>query len=304
MTSNTWGRWFLYAGAALLLAGCSSPPPAAYEPVPEESEIIPPDIDRIASDKLPRVMVIIDEKSLGTIPTAEVEAMASRILLDWQVKVVDQDMVRANIGKSQELLKMAGDERGAASLGQQFGADLVIMGEAVSKPSARRIADSNLRSYQAVVTLRAVRSDNSVTIASVSKDASIIGVDDAAGSSKALKAAGKQALGELIPTAIRAWAKKAGEGQAPIADNVVMTIGGVDQLWKVKAIREQLQKTAGMKNLAQRSYTAGVVIFEFETDSPVEQLAEEIVMKPPEGLKFQALDVSSGKIGLKAMDAK
>ena len=40
----------------------------------------------------------------------------------------------------QQLLKMAGDPRGAAALGLQFGADVVIMGEVVAKPSARRIA--------------------------------------------------------------------------------------------------------------------------------------------------------------------
>ena len=149
-------------------------------------------------------MILVDEKSLGTIPTAEVEAIAIQMLLNSNAQIVDQDMVRANLSKGQQILAMSGDNRGAAALGLQFGADLTIVGEVVAKPSARRIGDSNLRSYQAVATLRAVRTDNSATIASSSEDASVIGLDDVGGSSKALKAAGGKSLAILIP-AICNW---------------------------------------------------------------------------------------------------
>ena len=54
-------------------------------------------------------------------------------------------MVRSTLARGQQLLQMAGDDRGAAALGLQFGAEVVLVGEAVSKPAATRIADSNLR---------------------------------------------------------------------------------------------------------------------------------------------------------------
>lgn len=249
----------------------------------------------------PRVMILVDEKSLGTIPTAELEAMAIQRLLDANALIVDQDMVRANISKGQQLLKMAGDNRGAATLGMQFGADMIIVGEVVAKPSARRIADSNLRTYQAVATLRAVRTDNSATVASSSEDASVIGLDDVAGSSKAIKAAGAKSLDALIPAMLDSWAK-AGRSSPVRVNHVTLTVGGVDQMWKLKAIREKLMsmENAAM-NVVQRSYTTGVAVFELDAIVPIEELTEAIVLNPPADIKFQVLEIAAGNIGLKAV---
>lgn len=251
----------------------------------------------------PKVMLLVDEKSLGTIATSEIEAMAIQMLIDEGVPVVDQDMVRANIKKDQKLLKMAGDTRGAAALGLQYGADVIIIGEAVAKPSARRIAESNLRTYQAVATLRAVRTDNSETIASASETASKVGLEDVAGSSQALKAAGEMTLGALIPKMLKAWE---GGGAAAKRGLVInLTVGGVDKAWKLKEIREKLR---GMDdvivNVLQKSYTAGVAIFEIESVIPAEELAEKMLLNSPSGLKFQALDVGRAKIDLRAVEAK
>ena len=109
-------------------------------------------------------MLLIDEKSLGTIATAEIEAMAVQMLIDNNFEVVDQEMVRrepqegpaaAEVGRRQPRRGRAGPPVSARRSSSS--------GEAVAKPSARRIAESNLRTYQAVVTLRAIRTDNSET---------------------------------------------------------------------------------------------------------------------------------------------
>ncbi len=259
-----------------------------------------------ATSRLPRVLMMVDEKSLGSIPTAEVEALAAKLLLQQNIPVVDQDMVKANIAKSQQLLKMAGDPRGAAALGMQFGADVVIMGEAVAKPSARRIADSNLRTYQAVTTLRAVRTDNAATLASASEDVSVVALDDIGGSAKALRAAGQKSFESLIPAMIEAWEKSGGVGGSELAlTRISLTIGGVDQIWKLKALREMLHGLGTKaQNIVQRNYTAGMVMFDLESTLAAEEFSETLVLKPPQGLKLQVLNVSAGKVDLRAVAAQ
>lgn len=252
----------------------------------------------------PKVMILIDEKSLGTVPTAETESLATRLLIERQVNVVDQDMVRANLQKTQQSLKAAGDNRGAAALGQQFGADIVLVGEAVAKPSARRIADSNLRSYQAVVTLRAVRTDNSATLASVSEGVSVVGLEDVAGSIKALRAASSKSLEQLIPGMLEGWQKAqvSPSGQSTVVKTVMieLTVGGIDQIWKLRALRDRLRGMTGkVRAVTQKQYAAGVALFELESLLPAEELAEELVLNAPEGLKLQVLEVAAGKINLK-----
>ena len=256
-----------------------------------------------AASPKPKVMLLVDEKSLGTIATSEIEALAIGLLIEEGVPVVDQDMVRANIKKDQKLLKMAGDARGAAALGLQYGADVIVIGEAVAKPSARRIAESNLRTYEAVVTLRAVRTDNSETIASVSETASKVGLEDVSGSSQALKAAGQQALTVLIPKMIEAW-EGSGGAASQRGQVINMTIGGVDKAWKLKEIREKLRSMDDViVSVLQKSYTAGVAIFEVESVIPSEELSERMLLDAPAGLKYQVLEVSRGKMELRVVEA-
>ena len=289
----------------LLLAGCATPPPPASAPARARSAPVPAAAAQaIAPTFLPRVMVIVDEKSLGTIATAEVEAMAIKKLTAMDVPVVDQDMVRANIARSQQMLTMAGDNRGAAALGTQFGADIVIIGEAVAKPSARRISETNLRSYQAVATLRAVRTDNSATLAAASEDVTLVGLEDVSGSAKALRAAGEKALAAILPEMLSKWTpgNVAGDAANDFPHRVEMVVSGVDQMWKLKAVRDSLRgRLKELRNVAQRSYAAGVAEFSMESALPPEELAEALVLTPPDGLKIQVLDVGGGRIQARAV---
>ncbi len=299
------GKQCLGALLAGLLAGCAAPSSTADVSEADDGGGVVRVKLRPAA-RLPRVLLMVDEKSLGSIPTAEVEALGAKLLLQQNVPVVDQDMVKANIAKGQQLLKMAGDARGAAALGLQFGADVVIMGEVVAKPSARRIAESNLRTYQAVATLRAVRTDNAATLATASEDASIVALDDIGGSAKALRAAGQKSFETLLPGMIEAWEKGGGVGGGEAAlTHVVITIGGLDQIWKLKALREQLHGL-GLKaqNVVQRNYTAGMAIFELDSTLAAEEFSEMLVLKPPQGLKLQVLNVSAGKVDLRAVAAQ
>lgn len=252
---------------------------------------------------LPRVMIMIDEQSLGTIATAEVESMALRKLLALNVPVVDQDMVRANVARSQQMLQAAGDNRGAAALGAQFGADVVIVGEAVAKPSARRIGDTNLRSYQAVATLRAIRTDTAATLAAASEDSTQVGLEDVSGSAKVLRAAGEAALDKLLPALFAQWTPGTAAGGGAYAHRVDITVGGVDQLWKLKALRESLRaRDRDLQNVVQRAYTSGMAEFSVDSRLPAEELAEQLVLAPPEGLRIQVLDIGAGRIQIRAVE--
>lgn len=295
-----------------ILLGCGSPQRQRAPAAQPYRNVTTPDTSAATSRRvesinlpavLPRVMLMIDEQSLGTIATAEAEAAAIRRLMELNVPVVDQDMVHANLARSQQMMQMAGDNRGAAALGTQFGADVVIVGEAVAKPSARRISDTNLRSYQAVVTLRAVRTDNGSTLAAASEDSTQVGLEDVSGSANVLRAAADAALDTLLPTLFARWTPaSSGEGGG-FEHRVDLIVGGVDQLWKLRAIRETLRgRTEELRNVIQRSYTAGVAEFSVESRIPSEELAEALVMSPPEDMRLQVLDIGAGRIQVRAVD--
>lgn len=296
------GAWVLFM--VLWIIGCTaSPPPPAPRAAPAPRPEPTPQAQLVLPAILPRVMIMVDEQSLGTIATSEVEALASRRLVELGVPVLDQDMVRANLARSQQMLEMAGDARGAAALGTQFGADVVLIGEAVAKPSARRIADTNLRSYQAVVTLRAIRADNAATLAAASEDSTEVGLEDVSGSAAVLRKAAGAALDQLLPAMLNGWEPGSSGGTAVAVHRVEMTIGGVDQIWKLRAIRESLRsRPSEMQNIVQRNYSAGMAEFSLESSLPAEELAEELVLSPPDGLQLQVLDIGAGRIQLRVVE--
>ena len=250
----------------------------------------------------PKVMVVIDEKALGTISTSEIETMAVRMLGDNRVETVDQSMVRSNLERIQQAFRGAGDNRAAAVMGREFGADVMLIGEAVSKPNAAKIADSNLRSYMASVSLRAVRVDNSVNIASASETSTAIAIDDVTGSSKALKAAGEKALKAIIPSLIARWDANNGGGGRRVG--IEITVGGMDQIWKLKETRERLK---GMKkeiaSVVQKSYAQGMAVFRVESFIPAEELAEALVISPPTDLKVQVVEIKPQAIDIRVVEA-
>jgi len=254
-----------------------------------------------ANAAMPKVMVMVDEKNLGTISTSEVEALAIRELGAKGIETVDQNMVQNNLERIQKAFRGAGDNRAAAAMGREFGAELVLLGEAVSKPNAAKIADSNLRSYMASVSFKAIRIDNSVNIASASETATVIAIDDVTGGSKALRAAGGRALKAIIPQIVSKWEAPNAPGAGNAAGGTVeVTVGGMDQIWKLKETRTRLKAMKGqISSVSQKSYAQGVAVFKVEALVPAEELAEELVMHPPDDLRVQVVEIRPGALNLR-----
>ena len=254
---------------------------------------------------LPKMLVMVDEKALGSISTSEIETMAVKMLGEKGIETVDQNMVQSNLERIQKAFRGTGDNRAAAAMGREFGADAILIGEAVAKPNASKIGDSNLRSYMASVSFRAVRIDNSVNVASVSETATVIAMDDVNGSSKALRAAGEKALRKIIPELVEKWENPNAKGTAyERRSTITVTVGGMDQIWKLKEMRVRLK---GMKkeveSVAQKSYAQGVAIFSVSSFVPAEELAEALVMNPPEDLKVQVVEIREATLNLRVVEA-
>ena len=258
-----------------------------------------------ATAALPKMLVMVDEKALGSISTSEIETMAVKMLGEKGIETVDQNMVQSNLERIQKAFRGTGDNRAAAAMGREFGADAILIGEAVAKPNAGKIGDSNLRSYMASVSFRAVRIDNSVNVASVSETATVIAMDDVNGSSRALRAAGEKALRKIVPELVEKWENPNAKGTAyEQRATITVTVGGMDQIWKLKEMRVRLKgMTKEVESVAQKSYVQGVAIFSVKSFIPAEELAEALVMNPPEDLKVQVVEIREATLNLRVVEA-
>ncbi len=176
------------------LAGCATPPVAPVHPA-----AIPP----------PRVMTMIVEKGAGTVTSAAgIDSMALPLLMQHNVPTVDPNMVQSNLKKIQASLSQSGDEQGAIEVGLQYGADVILTGQAEAQCIANQIAGSNLKTYQGTVNLRAICTDDARVLAMASATANAIALEDGGGTVKSLQAASRKALEELVPAMLLAWDRK------------------------------------------------------------------------------------------------
>jgi hypothetical protein len=247
----------------------------------------------------PRIMVMVDEKNLGAYTTAESEKVIAQHLLAQGVSVVDAEMVRTSIDRDKVLQGMTSGPRAAASLGLQFGAEVIIVGKAVAKGSAEQIQDSTLRSYQAQVSLRAVRTDTAAVLGFVSGSGAKVHVDDVVGGSEAIRAATEPLIVALLPKILSAWSGTAvGANQ-----KIQLVIGNVSQIWQVSAIKNLLRKDIRhVEEVVQRNFVSGTAVFEVTCGSDAQALAEALTMAKPAYFRLKVVGVSSGKLDMKLVD--
>ena len=194
MDVNLLRQWV--AGGLLAFAlGCATPPPAPVEETPEPDPVPPP-----------RVMVIMTAKGPGLTSAKAAETMLINKLLKAGIPVVDSSTVQANQKKIKAFLDSSGDAAGAARIGLELGADVVLRVEAQSRLLASKIASSKLEAYQGEATIEAVHADDGDLLATASQSTSVMALDEIMGSTKAVNTATALAFDFLLPDLQQTWA--------------------------------------------------------------------------------------------------
>ena len=118
-------------------------------------------------------------------------------------------------------------------------------------------------------------------------------------------AAGEKALRTLIPSLVANWERPHG-GRCGLAEPATIEIvaGGMDQLWKLKETRVRLKGMDGIEEVVQKSYAQGVAIFRVESRLPAEELAEALVLEPPEDLMVQVVEIKPNVLDIRVVESE
>ena len=249
----------------------------------------------------PRMMVIIDEKigsaESGYSPNlSESETVIIQKFTEKGFNFVDQATVKKNIKRNMALQAIAGDDSAAAAIGLEYGAEAVIIGNAVAKLAGKGIAGTEMKSIHASVTARAVKADTGEILATASEKGATAHLDEPAGGALAIKKASEKIASNLIDQIITKWSGEVG-GQT----TVQLVITGIDfvSLNKFKTIIQS--QVRGVLKLNQRSFTAGVAVIDIETRTNAQSMAEELAMKNFETFKVEIIGLSANKIDMRVI---
>ena len=252
----------------------------------------------------PKVMVIMDEKIMGVFGTTGWEEMsqAETALIqkfsEMGFNIVDSGTVKANITRDKALRILEGDDRAAAAAGLQYGAQIAVIGKALSKNAGGILLGTQMQSIQAVVAARAIRTDDGKVIASGSEQATKAHIDEVKGGVLAIQEASEKLGESLAINILDRWKKEAyGSSQ-----EMTLVISNLVSYRHLAFIVDFLEKEVqGVKNLQQRSFNAGVAELGLDYAGKLRELAKFLALKGFTGFRLEPTNFTQNRIDLKVV---
>jgi hypothetical protein len=254
----------------------------------------------------PRIMIMIAEQNIGQqylsfwwghqaseTNLSITESVLIEKLREKDFNVVDHEAKARNIkiGKPYQVANL--DDNTAVSLGNQYDAEVVIVGKALAKYIGS-VMGTSMKSVQANMSARAIRTDNGAIIASANTHGAAVHIDEVTGGSDALKKAASDLASKLMDQIINTWGKEVGG-----TTMVQMTINGISSYQDFVKFKNVLQEQVrGVKGVYQRSINAGVAKIDIDIKGDAQSLSDELTTKNFQGFSININSFTQNSIEL------
>lgn len=246
--------------------------------------------------KSPRIMVVIPEIHITQrIPDPAGETEIIKKLVANRYNVVDQKQVAA-IRDREKVLTAIKNPRAAASLGVEFGADIIIIGEAFSELASR---ERNMISARARVEARAIKTDTAQILAADGKFGSGLDTAEFVAAKTALRNAGTQwadsFLAQMCQASPTLTATTPLTTSAAVSTTAIeIMISGVS-FAQLKQFTDKLAKIPGVRS-AEKVLTGNVARINVQFDGSGEKLADAISSTRFDPMRVNIVGLSGSKI--------
>jgi hypothetical protein len=281
---------------------CAQPLPMKPPATGAQGGLAPPRLSD--SREKPKLVVIIDEKIMGVFGTTgwekmnEAETTLTQSFSEMGFNVVDSETVKVNITRDKALRILEGDDRAAAAAGIQYGAQIAVIGKAISKTAGGKILGTQMQSIQAVVTGRVIRTDDGKVIASGSEEATKAHIDEVKGGSLAIHEA-SQKLGERLASKILDQWNQEASGRPREVTLVISNLVSYRHLSYIAGFLEK--EVQGVTDVAQRSFNAGVAELGVGYAGKLQELAKFLAMKEFRGFRLEPTNFTQNRLDVRVV---
>lgn len=259
----------------------------------------------ISQKNKPRVMVLIDEVNMNQhyyyYDNRDLNTTANELtnkFLEKGFTFVDQNVVAQKLQRDAAFAALEGDANAARAIAEESGAEVLIVGKAFSKEASGGPAvlkQSGMVSCQATINLRAVRADDGSIIATTSKQAAAVHVDNITGGTQALIKASDLAAEELTKKILDTWQKDVYSGTT--VQMRVMDVPSFNDLVKFKNMVKTYVR--GVQEVYQRDYSANTAVLDIDVRGDAQQVAEELALKDFTPYRVNVVNVSQNSLVVK-----
>ncbi len=249
----------------------------------------------------PRMMVIVEERNIGEAPglfhyiDADMNTAETALMETFMAKgfrFVDQATVKRNLKREQAAAILEGDVAQAVALGRTVGAEVVLTGKALAKATVTEAFDTKIRSQQATVSVRAIRTDTGDILATGSGQGAFPHIDDVVGGTKAIQQACEKLSENLIGQILDRWQVDVSEGTT-----VTLKVRGVSTLSQLTKFKSALKYyVRGLSSVVQRDWYEGFATLEVVMTGSAEDLAQRLSDKDIEGIRVRVVGMSQNSV--------
>jgi len=237
------------------------------------------------SKALPRILFVIAEKNRGDMPpqywwgqTTETargfaESAAAEAMRQKGFPIIEPMAVDTGQDIGADLNKPDLTNPEAIELGQRLQAEVVIIGRSIVHLLPNTMS-GNVRSYQGMVAIRAVRLDTGEEIAASMQTAVTASSDEFAGGREALSKAGALAGSDLASQILKIWYK---ESSQPTLVEVI--IQGSSNLLYYERFRQALMELQGVRGLQIKEIRPDETRLMVDFEGNGEKLAAVLMLK-------------------------
>jgi hypothetical protein len=180
----------------------------------------------------------------------------------------------------------------AKTLAQQTDAEVVIIGKAVAKLYGE--VGGGMKSAQADLSARAVRTDTGQVIATSTQHAASVHISDVSAGTEALRKVANLAADDMMTKILAVYTKETG-GTRP----VVITITGLTKPQFVKFKDVLKSQVRGIKEVHERSFANTTAKIEVDSKSSAQTLSDELVLKDFGTFSVEVMNSTANTLELK-----
>jgi len=249
--------------------------------------------------KYPRVVVMIAEdnimrtnywEQIYSLSNSQSEAVIISKLKEKGFKVVDPGYLRKTVSAGEAKEAWQGDYDAAGRIGKKMGAEIAIVGQAISTRSANNIAGSDLLSMSTTINVQAVKSGTGEIMAQASGQGTAAHINEVVALQQALQKASDKVADTIIAGILDTWQKES-SGTRTLA----MEVHDISPA-ELDRLKTSLEKMRGVTEIFVREFSGGSAEINIEATSDAQDLSAIIGKTKLSGFRLILLESSTDRL--------
>ena len=245
--------------------------------------------------KNPRVMIMIAEDNilksdfwqLYSVSNSQSESVVMAAFKAKGFNVVDPNYLRKTVTAPDAKAAWSGNYDVAGRVGRKLGAEVVIVGQAISTRAPNTIAGSDLLSVSSSINATAVKAATGEVLAQASGQGTAAHINEVAALQQSMQKASEKVADSLISGILLAWKEETSGTR-----NLVMEVQDVTEP-ELEKVKSALLKLRGVTDVLIRNFSEGSADLNIQARSDAQELSTLISQTRFTGFRLVLVDSSA-----------